>query len=51
VPAAALRAAAGGFAAELLESRRITPAAAAKAAFPFKFPTLDAALRDLLGAR
>jgi NAD dependent epimerase/dehydratase family enzyme len=47
VPAFALRAAAGGFAAELLESRRIVPAAAAKAGFAFKFPMLREALEDL----
>jgi len=48
VPAFALRAALGGFAAELLESRRVIPAAAAKAAFPFRFPDLPAALTSLL---
>ncbi len=48
VPAIALRVAAGGFSAELLESRRIIPAAAAQAGFAFKFPTLEEALADLL---
>jgi uncharacterized protein (TIGR01777 family) len=51
VPSPLLRLAAGGFAAELLESRRIVPAAAAKAGFEFRFPTLDEALRDLLTNR
>jgi hypothetical protein len=49
VPAFALRAATGGFAAELLDSRRIIPAAAAKARFAFRFPSLREALADLLG--
>jgi uncharacterized protein (TIGR01777 family) len=48
VPGFALRAAAGGFAAELLESRRIVPAAAAKAGFAFRFPEIEGALDDLL---
>jgi hypothetical protein len=47
-PAFALRAAAGGFSAELLESRRIVPAAAAKAGFAFRFPAIGEALDDLL---
>jgi uncharacterized protein (TIGR01777 family) len=51
VPSPLLRLAAGGFAAELIESRRIIPAAAAKAGFAFRFPTLDEALQDLLGNR
>jgi uncharacterized protein (TIGR01777 family) len=48
VPSLMLRLAAGGFASELLESRRIIPSAAAEAGFTFRFPMLDAALRDLL---
>jgi uncharacterized protein (TIGR01777 family) len=48
VPAPALRLALGGFATELLESRRIVPTAAAKAGFTFRFPTLAGALEDLL---
>jgi len=48
VPAFALKAATGGFSAELLESRRVIPAAAAKAGFAFRFPDLDGALADLL---
>jgi hypothetical protein len=51
VPAFALRAAAGGFSAELLESRRIIPAAATKAGFAFRFPALQGALEDLLQKR
>lgn len=51
VPGFALRAASGGFAAELLESRRIVPAAAAQAGFAFQFPTLEGALGDLLQTR
>jgi hypothetical protein len=47
-PAFALRAVAGGFSAELLESRRIVPAAAAKAGFAFRFPDIGEALDDLL---
>ena len=50
VPAFVLHAAAGGFAAELLESRRIVPAAAANAGFAFQFPVLQDALADLLNA-
>ncbi len=48
VPEFALRAVAGGFSAELLESRRIVPAAATKCGFVFSFPTLPEALGDLL---
>jgi uncharacterized protein (TIGR01777 family) len=48
VPALALKAATGGFSAELLESRRVIPAAASKAGFAFRFPDLDGALADLL---
>jgi uncharacterized protein (TIGR01777 family) len=48
VPAFALKAALGGFSAELLESRRIVPAAAARACFAFKFPALEGALEDLI---
>ncbi len=49
VPAPVLRLALGGFSAELLQSRRIIPAAAAAAGFEFRFPTLREALDDLLG--
>jgi uncharacterized protein (TIGR01777 family) len=48
VPSLALRAGLGGFADELLGSRRILPAAAAKAGVGFRFPTLDGAIEDLL---
>jgi uncharacterized protein (TIGR01777 family) len=48
VPARALRALLDGFAAELLESRRVVPAAAAQAGFAFQFPALPEALEDLL---
>jgi NAD dependent epimerase/dehydratase family enzyme len=44
VPAIALRMAAGGFAGELLESRRILPAAAGKAGFRFRYPEVEGAL-------
>jgi len=47
VPALALRVA-GGFAAELLESRRIVPAAAGRAGFGFRYPDIERALGDLL---
>ena len=50
VPAFVLRAALGGFSAEVLESRRIVPAAAGKAGFVFKFPELGEALKDLVEA-
>ena len=49
VPAFALRAALGGFAAELLDSKRVLPAAAANHGFGFKFPELEPALKDVLG--
>ena len=48
VPALALRTLLDGFAAELLESRRIVPAAAARAGFHFQFPALAEALENLL---
>jgi uncharacterized protein len=48
VPGFALRAVTGGFSAELLESRRIVPAAAAKAGFAFRFPEIKGALADLV---
>ena len=51
LPAFALRAAAGGFSAELLESRRVVPAAAAKAGFEFRFPTIEEAFADLFKRR
>jgi uncharacterized protein (TIGR01777 family) len=48
VPALALKLAAGGFSEELLGSRRIIPAAAAKAGFAFRFPAIEGALENLL---
>jgi uncharacterized protein (TIGR01777 family) len=48
VPAFALRLALGGFAAELLESKRVLPAAALEHGFGFKFPELGPALRQLM---
>jgi uncharacterized protein (TIGR01777 family) len=48
VPAFALRAALDGFATELLESRRILPAAAARVGFRFQHPELAGALGHLL---
>lgn len=49
VPGFVMRAALGGLAGELLESRRVIPAAAIAAGFGFKFPELEPALRDLFG--
>jgi uncharacterized protein (TIGR01777 family) len=51
VPALALRTALDGFAGELLESRRILPAAAGAAGYQFRFPLLVDALGDLLKSR
>lgn len=47
-PALALRLLLGGFATELLSSKRVVPAATLAAGFRFDFPELGAALRDLL---
>ena len=49
VPACALRAALGGFAHELLDSKRVLPAAALDHGFGFQFPELKPALANLLG--
>ena len=49
VPAFALRLALGGFASELLDSKRVLPALATGQAFRFQFPELPAALGNLLG--
>ena len=46
-PAFALRLALGGFASELLNSRRVLPAAALASGYAFRHPELDAALRDI----
>jgi hypothetical protein len=47
-PAFALRAATGGFSAELLESRKVIPTAAGKAGFVFRFPKIEGAIGDLV---
>jgi uncharacterized protein (TIGR01777 family) len=49
VPAFALRAALGGFSAELLDSKRVLPAVATQHGFGFKFPELAPALKAVLG--
>jgi uncharacterized protein len=49
VPAWTLKAALGGFSAELLESKRVLPAAAAEHGFGFRFSELAPALADLCG--
>ena len=49
VPAFALRAALGGFSAEVLDSKRVLPAAALEQGFRFQFPELAPALQHLLG--
>ena len=46
-PAFALRLALGGFASELLNSRRTLPAAALASGYAFRHPDLDAALREI----
>lgn len=48
VPAFALRVALGEFSAELLDSKRVLPAAALEHGFGFKFPELGPALGNLL---
>lgn len=47
-PVFALRLVLGEFATELLASRRVVPQAALDAGYTFRFPTLDAALDDLV---
>lgn len=47
-PAFALRAALGEFSDELLGSRRVVPRRAIALGYPFRFPELEPALRDLL---
>ena len=49
IPAFALRAALRGFARELLDSKRVLPAAALDHGFGFQFPELAPALKNLLG--
>ncbi|MCY4581846.1 MAG: TIGR01777 family oxidoreductase [Chloroflexi bacterium] len=46
-PAFALRLTLGGFASELLNSRRVVPAAALASGYAFRHPDLRAALRDI----
>jgi uncharacterized protein (TIGR01777 family) len=48
VPAFVLKAALGGFSAELLESKRVLPAAALEEGYGFRFPELEPALKNLL---
>ncbi|NKB88233.1 MAG: TIGR01777 family protein [Acidobacteria bacterium] len=48
-PAFMLRLILGGFANELLTSKRVIPEATRASGYQFRFPTLEAALRDLLG--
>jgi uncharacterized protein (TIGR01777 family) len=48
IPAWSLRAALRGLAGELLDSKRVVPAAALAHGFGFRFPELEPALRDLL---
>ncbi len=48
VPAFVLKAVLRGFSAELLDSKRVLPAAAVEHGFGFRFPELDAALKNLL---
>lgn len=49
VPAFAIRALGGDFAHELLDSKRVVPAAATEQGFRFRFSELEPALKDLLG--
>jgi uncharacterized protein (TIGR01777 family) len=49
-PAFALRLALGGFAYELLASKRVVPARLGQSGYRFAHPDLEAALRHLLGA-
>ncbi len=48
VPAFALKALLGGFSAELLDSKRVLPAAVLDQGFGFRFPELEGALKNLL---
>ncbi|MEO7319144.1 MAG: DUF1731 domain-containing protein, partial [Chthoniobacteraceae bacterium] len=49
VPSFALRATLGDFSHELLDSKRVLPAAALEHGFGFQFPELKPALANLLG--
>jgi len=44
-----LRTALGGFSHELLDSKRVLPESATTHGFPFQFPELGPALKNLLG--
>jgi uncharacterized protein (TIGR01777 family) len=48
-PAFALKLVLRGFARELLDSRRVLPVSASSLGFPFRFPELEPALRDVAG--
>jgi NAD dependent epimerase/dehydratase family enzyme len=47
-PAFALKLVLRGFARELLDSRRVLPTVATSLGFPFRFPELETALRDVV---
>jgi hypothetical protein len=47
-PAFALRLVLGGFASELLASKRVIPQRTLESGYAFRFPQLEAALRDAL---
>jgi uncharacterized protein (TIGR01777 family) len=49
VPPLVLKLAFGELGRHMLDSARVMPEAALKAGFPFRYPVLDAALRNLLG--
>ena len=49
LPAFVAKAALGGFATELLSSKHVVPAGTLASGYAFRFPELDAALRDALG--
>ncbi len=48
-PAFALKALLGGFASELLSSKRVLPKAAQQLGYAFRYPELEPALRNILG--
>ena len=48
VPTLALKLMFGGMSETLLASQRVIPAAAVRAGYRFRYPSLDAALADLL---
>ena len=49
VPAFALRVVLRGFSRELLDSRRVLPQRAVEQGFPFQFPEIGPAIKDLIG--